>query len=95
MQMTIFLDIEEANFLRLVIPDSPPASEAIARAIHTREYWGAEGRDVIVECDDTEGSELFAYAQSYCPSAVDKIRRAFRLAHLRIDSRIGEPQRYR
>jgi len=93
MQMTIFLDIEEANFLRLIIPDSTSASEAIARAIHTREYWGAEGRDVIVECDDTEGSELFAFAQSYCPSAVDKIRRAFRIAHLRID--VGEAQRYR
>ena len=95
MQMTIFLDIEEANFLRLVIPDTSSGSGAIARALHTREYWGADGRDVIVQCDDSEGSELFGHAKSYCPSAVDKIRRAFRLAHLRIDVNIGEPQRYR
>jgi hypothetical protein len=95
MQMTIFLDIEEANFLRLIIPDASGASEAITQALRNREYWGAEGRDVIIECDDIEGNELYAYAQSYCPSAIEKIRRAFRLAHLPLESSTGEQQRYR
>ena len=84
MQMTIFLDVEEAHFLRDMIPGSSAGSAAIVRAIHNRDYWGSEGRDVIVNCDDDEGLELLAYAESYCDSAADKIRRSFRLAHLRV-----------
>ena len=95
MQMTIFLDVEEANFLRDMIPESSPARAAIVRAIHTRDYWGAEGRDVVVDCDDDEGLELLAYAESYCDSAADKIRRSFRLAHLRVRDYNAESQRSR
>lgn len=95
MQMTIFLDVEEANFLRDMIPQSSRGGEVIVRAIHTRDYWGAEGHDVIVDCDDDEGLELLAYAESYCDSAADKIRRSFRLAHLRIRDYSSESQRSR
>jgi hypothetical protein len=84
-QLTIFLDIEEANRFCQVVPATSPASEAIGRAIRMREYWGSVGRDLVVECDDSEARDLLGCAESYCPSAVDKIRRAFRLAHLRIE----------
>jgi hypothetical protein len=87
MQVTIFLDIDEVFRFCQLIPARSSASEAIGRAIHTREYWGSVGQDVAVECDDSEARTLLSYAQSHCPSAVDKIRRAFRLAHLRIDDR--------
>jgi hypothetical protein len=95
MQMTIFLDVEEANFLRDMIPQSSPGHAAIARAIQTRDYWGAEGCDAILDCDDDEGLELLAYAESYCDSAADKIRRSFRLAHLRVRDHSAESQRSR
>jgi hypothetical protein len=95
MQMTIFLDVEEANFLRDMIPQSSRGRAAIVRAIHTGDYWGAEGRDVIVDCDDDEGLELLAYAESYCDSAAGKIRRSFRLAHLRVRDHSAESQRSR
>ena len=95
MQLTIFLDEEDAKFLNLMIPASSPAGEAIARAFHTRDYWGPESRDVIVDCDDTEAMELLAYAQSYCASAGSKIRRAFRLAHLRLEGMSREARHHR
>lgn len=95
MEMTIFLDVEEANFLRLMIPPSSPASDAIARAFHARDYWDAGSRDVIVDCDYEEAIELLRYAQSYCDSAADCIRRGFRLAHLRATESSGEPQHHR
>ena len=57
----------------------------MGRAIRMRDYWGSDGRDVVVERDDTEARDLLGYAESYCPTAADKIRRPFRLAHLRID----------
>jgi hypothetical protein len=95
MRLTIFLDEEEAKFLNLMIPASSPASESIGRAFHTREYWGSESRDVIVDCDDSEAMELLAYAQSYCASAGAKIRQGFRLAHLRLDDTTRQAQRYR
>jgi hypothetical protein len=85
MQLTIFLDIEEVNRFRQIDPSTSSASEAIERAIRVWEYWGSVGRDVVVECDDSEARDLLSCAESHCPSAVDKIRRAFRLAHLRID----------
>ena len=92
MQITIFLDTEEADYFCKIIPASSGGAEAIKRAIRTREYWGPDGRNVIVVCEDSEGAELFRYAQSYCPSAVEKIRRAFRLAHLRIDGEDHHPR---
>ena len=95
MEMTIFLDVEEASFLRLMVTDSSPASGAIARAFRSRDYWAAEGRDVIVDCDYEEAIELLRYAQSYCDTAADSIRRAFRLAHLHATESSGEPQHYR
>lgn len=85
MEITIFLDTEEADYFCKIVPASSAGAEAIKRAIRTREYWGADGADIVVICDDTAGAELLGYAQSYCPSAIEKIRRAFRLAHLRID----------
>ena len=94
MEMTVFLDVEEASFLRLMVPDSSPASAAIARAFRSRDHWAAEGRDVIVDCDYEEAIELLRYAQSYCDSATDSIRRGFRLAHLRATESSGESQRY-
>jgi hypothetical protein len=95
MEITIFLDVEEANFLRLMIPAASPASDAISRAFNARNYWSAEGRDVIVNCDYEEANELLRYAQSCCDSATDSIRRGFRLAHLRATESSGESQRYR
>ncbi len=83
MQLTIFLDIVEADSLRRLDHAKSSAKQAIERAIKTRDYWGAIGRDVIVECDDKAARELASYAHSRCPSAVQKIRAAFRLAHLR------------
>lgn len=82
MQVTIFLDIEEANFLSEVIPADSPASEAIARALRKRKYWGGPEDDLVVECDDNDGLDLLGYAESYCPTAAGNIRRAFRLANL-------------
>ena len=84
MKLTIFLDIEEVFRLSQLVPFTSPASKAIARAIHMREYWGSGGPDVAVECDDGEGRDLLGYAEPY-PSAANKIRRAFRLAQVRID----------
>jgi hypothetical protein len=95
MEITIFLDVEEANFLRLMVPASSPASNAIARAFHERDYWAANGRDVIVACDYEEAIELLRYAQKYCDGAAHNILRAFRLAHLRSTESSGEAQRYR
>lgn len=82
MQMTIFLDMEEASFLREMIPAESPASEAIARAMRSREYWGEKERDLVVQCDDDDGLDLLVYAESYCPKAAGNIRRALRLANL-------------
>lgn len=87
MKLTIFLDIEEVFRLSQLIPARSPASEAIALAIHMRHYWGSDGKDVAVECDDSDGRDLLGYAESGSPSAAYKIRRAFRLAHLRIEDR--------
>ena len=95
MQLTIFLDIEEAYSFCQLIPATSAASEAILRAIHMREYWGSVGRDVIVQCGDTEARELLGYAHSYCPTVADKILRAFQLEHLHIDVSRGEPRHYR
>ena len=92
MQITIFLDTEEADYFCKIIPAASAGTEAIQGALRTRESWGSDGRDVIVVCEDSEGAELFRYAQSYCPSAVEKIRRAFRLAHLRIDGEDHHPR---
>jgi hypothetical protein len=83
MQLTIFLDIDEVFRFSQLVPVTSSTSAAIGRAIRTREYWGSVGRDVVVECNDSEGRDLLGYAESYCPSATDKIQRAFRLAHLR------------
>ena len=94
MQLTIFLDIEEANSFCQLIPATSAASEAILRAIHMREYWGSVGRDVIVQCGDSEARELLGYAHSYCPTVADKILRAFQLEHLHIDVSRGEPRHY-
>jgi hypothetical protein len=85
MKLTIFLDIDEVFRFRQLVPLTSSTNEAIGRAIRAREYWGSVGRDVVVECDDSQGRDLLDYAHSYCPSAVDKIRRAFRLAHLHDD----------
>jgi hypothetical protein len=85
MQLTIFLDITEADSLRRMYHAASSARKAVERAIQARDYWGSIGRDVIVECDDRDARELASYARSHCPSAVDKIRSAFRLAHLRRD----------
>jgi len=85
MELTIFLDPQEANHLRKVLPAKSLGSEAIAKALHTRDYWGPISRDVPIECDECQGRELLYQAQSFCPSAVEKIRRAFRLAHLWLD----------
>lgn len=83
MQLIIFLDIVEADTLRQLNHAPSSAKQAVERALQTRRYWGSRGRDVIVECDDKEARELASYAHSHCPSAVQKIRTAFRLAHLR------------
>ena len=83
MQLTIFLDISEADSLRKLDHAKTAAKQAVERAIQTRNYWGPVGRDVIVECDAEEARELASYAHSHCPSAVQKFRTAFRLAHLR------------
>ncbi len=83
MQLTIFLDLVEADSLRRVEPPAFSAKEAVERAIQTRDYWGALGRNVIVECDATTARVLARYAHCHCPSALQKIRTAFRLAHLR------------
>lgn len=85
MKLTIFIDIDEVFRLCQLVPATSPASQAIGRAIRMREYWGSGGREVAVECDDREARDLLGHAQSECPSAVDKIHRAFRLAHVRID----------
>lgn len=85
MEITIFLDTEEANHFCKILPIASAGNKAILRAMRARDYWGPDGRDVIVVCDDAEGAELLRYAQSDCPGAVEKIRRAFRVAHLRID----------
>ena len=82
MELTIFLDTEEANHFRKVLSDKSLGSEAIEHAFRTRDYWGSISRDVPVECDERQGRELLHQAESFCPSAVEKIRRAFRLAHL-------------
>ena len=92
MQITIFLDTEEADYFCKIVPAASAAADAIKRAIRTREYWGHDGKDLVVVCDDTEGAELLRYAQWYCVSAIEKIRRAFRLAHLRMD---GEDRHWR
>jgi hypothetical protein len=83
MRLTIFLDIDEVFRFSQLLPVKSSTSAAIGRAIRSREYWGSVGRDVVVECDDSEGRDLLGYAESNCPSAMDKIQRAFRLAHLR------------
>lgn len=83
MNMTIFLDIEEASFLSEILPDTSLASQAIGRAMRTREYWGSDGRNVVVQCEDMDGLDLLGYAESYCPNAAASIRRAFRLANMR------------
>ena len=83
MQLTIFLDIDEVFRFSQLLPVKSSTSAAIGRAIRAREYWGSVGRDVVVECDDSEGRDLLGYAESSCPSATDKIQQAFRLAHLR------------
>jgi len=83
MQLTIFLDIDEVFRFSQLVPVTASASAAIGRGIRAREYWGSVGRDVVVECDDSEGHDLLGYAESYCPSATDKIQQAFRLAHIR------------
>lgn len=82
MQLTIFLDIVEADSLRRLDHATSSAKQAVERAIR-RDYWGSLGRDVIVECDAKAARELASYAHSHCPSAVQKIRSAFRLAHIR------------
>jgi hypothetical protein len=87
MQVTVFLDIEEVFRLSQLVPVTSSVSKAIARAIDLRKYWCLGDRDMAVECDDTEARELLGYAESYCSSAVAKIRRAFRLAHIRVDDK--------
>jgi hypothetical protein len=87
MKLTIFLDIEEVFRLCQLIPAAAPASKAMGRAIQIRQYWGSADKEVPIECDDDVGRDLLDYAESSCPNAADKIRRAFRLAHLRIDDR--------
>lgn len=82
-QLIIFLDIVEADSLRRLDHAASSAKQAVERAIQMRDYWGSLGRDVIVECDAKAARELASYAHSHCPSAVQKIRTAFRLAHLR------------
>jgi hypothetical protein len=83
MRLTIFLDIAEVDALRDSMLQQSSVSEALERALQTRNYWGAVGRDVVVECADPAAYELLGYARSACPSAVEKIRAAFSLAELR------------
>jgi hypothetical protein len=87
MQLTFFLDIEEAQFLRRLLPPASSASKAVDSAITTHQYWGSIGRDVYVECDDRQADELLGYAYPVCPKVADKIREAFQLARLRVGAR--------
>lgn len=83
MHMTIFLDIDEANFLTELMPPVGRASKTIARAMQAREYWGWAGRNVIIQCDDADGLDLLEHAESLCPTAADKIRWALQIANQR------------
>ena len=51
----------------------------MGRAIHAG-ILGTDGRDAVVECDDTEARDLLGYAEAYRTTVADKIRRALRLA---------------
>ena len=83
MQLTIFLDIMEANSCAETIMPNHRRNKRLSVPFKTRDYWGAIDKDVIVECDDKAARELARHAHSRCPSAVQKIRRLFRLARLR------------
>ena len=89
MQMTIFLDVEEARFLNEVIPATSPVRGAIARALRIRECWGINRLEVAIECDDMDALDLLQYAEAYWPNAAADIRGAFRSANLR---QVGLPR---
>jgi hypothetical protein len=77
--------MDEVFRLSQVAPVRSAAGATLGRAIYMRNYWGTDDHDVTVECEDAEARELLGYAESSCPSAVSKVRRAFRLARIRID----------
>ena len=81
MQMRIFLDIQDVRFLSEMIPATARARGVLARATRAREYWGMNGPDVVIECDDMDGLDLLEYAELYCPDAAANIRQALRLAN--------------
>ena len=83
MQMTIFLDLDEARFLNELMPPACQATRAITRAMQAREYWGFAGRNVIIQCDDSDGLDLLKHAEALCPTAADKIRSALQIANQR------------
>jgi hypothetical protein len=89
MRVMIFLDLPEAECLRLSVPSRSSAKDAIQRALLLRQQWAPASSNVPTECDDVQAGEILAYAQSACESAVEKVRSALRLARLRNEARGG------
>lgn len=78
MRLKIFLTAAEADCLRTSIPATSPTNEAIGTAISLRQQMSSTSPDVLIQCDEVQGQEMLAYAQSACHSAIDKIQAEFR-----------------
>ncbi len=80
MQLTIFLNMEDAKCLARDAPDTSGVGQIIFRALRLRQGAGSQSDQVFVLCNENEARELLRRAQDECQECIDKILRAFDVA---------------